>query len=218
MAAFWFSGAKLQKFRLNPNVARSLRVKLDMSVFVKTSNGIDSSEHTLEKFLGAQLVFDTRWKSDFWKPNNSHLFPKPKFSFAHIVNYTGEFLSGLRPVQRISSAKSCSRSLAPTRRLNEAQRTDVSALLMCGWATSCRIGVSYSDIPIKETNMAQKIIDIVGASKESFAKAAENAVAEAAKTVRGMRWARVADFEMLLDGKKISEYRVTTRIYFDIER
>jgi flavin-binding protein dodecin len=43
-------------------------------------------------------------------------------------------------------------------------------------------------------------------------------VAEAAKTVRGMRWARVADFEMLLDGKKISEYRVTTRIYFDIER
>ena len=44
--------------------------------------------------------------------------------------------------------------------------------------------------------MAQKVIDIVGASKESFAKAAENAVAEAAKTVRGMRWARVADFEM----------------------
>jgi flavin-binding protein dodecin len=44
--------------------------------------------------------------------------------------------------------------------------------------------------------MAQKVIDIVGASKESFAKAAENAVAEAAKTVRGLRWARVADFEM----------------------
>jgi flavin-binding protein dodecin len=53
--------------------------------------------------------------------------------------------------------------------------------------------------------MAQKIIDIVGASKESFAKAAANAVGEAAKTVRGMRWARVADFEMQLDGKKITE-------------
>jgi flavin-binding protein dodecin len=70
----------------------------------------------------------------------------------------------------------------------------------------------------KEAHMAQKIIDIVGTSKESFAKAAENAVAEAGKTVRGMRWARVTDFEMLLDGKKITEYRVTTRIYFDIER
>lgn len=66
--------------------------------------------------------------------------------------------------------------------------------------------------------MAQKVIDVVGTSKESFEKAAENAVAEAAKTVRGMKWARVAEFEMELDGKKVSQYRVTTRIYFDIER
>jgi hypothetical protein len=36
------------------------------------------------------------------------------------------------------------------------------------------------------------------------AKAAEDAVAEAAKTVRGMRWARVAELEMELDGKKIA--------------
>jgi len=66
--------------------------------------------------------------------------------------------------------------------------------------------------------MPQKVIELVGASKESFAKAAENAVAGAAKTVRGMKCGRVADFEMLLDGKKIAEYRATTRIYFDIER
>jgi flavin-binding protein dodecin len=65
--------------------------------------------------------------------------------------------------------------------------------------------------------MPQKVIEIVGSSKESFAKA-ENAVAEAAKTVRGMRWARVAEFEMVLDGKKIAEYRATARIYFEIER
>jgi flavin-binding protein dodecin len=66
--------------------------------------------------------------------------------------------------------------------------------------------------------MAQKIIDIVGVSNQSFAKAAENAVAEAAKTVRGMKWARVNDLELKLDGKKITEYRATARIYFDIER
>jgi dodecin len=70
----------------------------------------------------------------------------------------------------------------------------------------------------EEANMAQKVIEVVGSSKESFAKAAENAVAEAAKTVRGMKWARVAEFEMLIDGKKIAEYRATARIYFDIER
>ena len=39
--------------------------------------------------------------------------------------------------------------------------------------------------------MTQKIIEVVGTSKESFAKTAENAIAEAAKTVRGMKWARV---------------------------
>jgi len=66
--------------------------------------------------------------------------------------------------------------------------------------------------------MAQKVIEIVGTSKESFEKAAENAVAEAAKTVRGLKWARIGGFEMELDGKKITSYRASTQIYFDIER
>jgi len=35
--------------------------------------------------------------------------------------------------------------------------------------------------------MAQKIIEVVGTSQENFAKAAENAVAEAAKTVRELK-------------------------------
>jgi flavin-binding protein dodecin len=65
--------------------------------------------------------------------------------------------------------------------------------------------------------MAQKVIEVVGISKESFAKAAENAVAEAAKTIHGLRWARVAEFEMELDGKKVIQYRATTRIYFDVK-
>ena len=65
--------------------------------------------------------------------------------------------------------------------------------------------------------MAQKVIEIVGISKESFAKAAENAVAEAAKTIHGLKWARVAEFEMELDEKKITQYRATTRIYFNVE-
>jgi flavin-binding protein dodecin len=71
---------------------------------------------------------------------------------------------------------------------------------------------------LRRTAMAQKIIDVVGTSKESFAKAAENAVAQAAKTVRGMRWARVSELEVEIDGKKIAQYRATTKIYFDIEK
>jgi flavin-binding protein dodecin len=71
---------------------------------------------------------------------------------------------------------------------------------------------------IRRTGMTQKVIDVVGTSKESFAKAAANAVAEAAKTVRGMKWARVAELEMELDGNKIVRYRATTKIYFDIKK
>lgn len=66
--------------------------------------------------------------------------------------------------------------------------------------------------------MTQKVIDVVGTSKQSFAKAAESAVAEAAKTVRGMKWARISEFEMELDGKKVAQYRATARIYFDVEK
>jgi flavin-binding protein dodecin len=43
-------------------------------------------------------------------------------------------------------------------------------------------------------------------------------VVEAAKTVRGMKWERVADLEMELDGQKITQYRTTTKIYFDIKK
>ena len=65
--------------------------------------------------------------------------------------------------------------------------------------------------------MPQKIIEVVGTSPESFAKAAENAVAEAAKTVRGLKWARVVQLDMELNGQKIAHYRATTKIYFDLE-
>ncbi len=66
--------------------------------------------------------------------------------------------------------------------------------------------------------MVQKVIEVVGVSPQSFAKAGQNAVAEAAKTVRGMRWARISEFEMELDGARVKSYRVTARVYFEVER
>ncbi|HYT17995.1 MAG TPA: dodecin domain-containing protein [Thermoplasmata archaeon] len=69
-----------------------------------------------------------------------------------------------------------------------------------------------------ESAMVQKIIDVAGSSPASFAKAAENAVASAAETVRNLKWARVSELEMELEGKKVKSYRVTVRIYFDVER
>jgi len=66
--------------------------------------------------------------------------------------------------------------------------------------------------------MVQKVIEVVGTSKESFAKAAQAAVAEAAKTVRGMKWAHVDSLDMELDGAKVVRYRATTKIYFDVKK
>ena len=65
--------------------------------------------------------------------------------------------------------------------------------------------------------MTQKVIEVVGTSKESFAKAAKSAVAEAAKTVRGIKWAHVDSLDMELDGGKVLLYRAATKIYFDVE-
>jgi dodecin len=66
--------------------------------------------------------------------------------------------------------------------------------------------------------MTQKVIEVVGTSKDSFAKAAQSAVTEAAKTVRGIKWAHVDSLDMELDGAKVVRYRATTKIYFDVEK
>lgn len=66
--------------------------------------------------------------------------------------------------------------------------------------------------------MTQKIIEVIGTSKDSFAKAAQSAVAEAAKTVRAIKWAHVDSLDMELDGAKVVRYRATTKIYFDVEK
>jgi flavin-binding protein dodecin len=65
--------------------------------------------------------------------------------------------------------------------------------------------------------MVQKVTEVVGSSKESFAKAAENAVSTAAKTVRNLRWFRVTEFEGHIHEQKVVEYRTTVKIYFDLD-
>jgi len=66
--------------------------------------------------------------------------------------------------------------------------------------------------------MVQKIIDVVGVSPESFAAAAENAVKVAAESVHDIKWARVGDLEMELEGGIVKNYRATVHIYFDVKR
>jgi hypothetical protein len=72
------------------------------------------------------------------------------------------------------------------------KRMRVSAVAVSTAKECCRPRPTKTTVRShRRTVMTQKVIEVVGTSKESFAKAAENAVAEAAKTVRGLRWARV---------------------------
>ena len=68
--------------------------------------------------------------------------------------------------------------------------------------------------------MAQvaKVVTIIGSSPESFAKAADVAVQEAAKTLRGITGADVISMSAEVDGDHITQYRTTVNIAFAIER
>jgi flavin-binding protein dodecin len=63
-----------------------------------------------------------------------------------------------------------------------------------------------------------KVVTIIGSSPESFAKAADAAVQEAAKTVRGISGAHVESMSAVVENDRISEYRTTVNIAFKIER
>jgi flavin-binding protein dodecin len=68
--------------------------------------------------------------------------------------------------------------------------------------------------------MAQiaKVIRVIGSSPESFAKAAQTAVEEASKTVRGIKGADVVTMSAVVEGDRITEYRTTVDIAFGVER
>jgi dodecin len=63
-----------------------------------------------------------------------------------------------------------------------------------------------------------KAITIIGQSPESFAKAADVAVQEASKTLRGISGADVVSMSALVENDKISMYRTTVNIAFAVER
>jgi flavin-binding protein dodecin len=63
-----------------------------------------------------------------------------------------------------------------------------------------------------------KVVTIIGSSPESFAKAADVAVQEAAKTLRGISGAQVVSMSADVEGDHISMYKTTVNIAFAVER
>jgi flavin-binding protein dodecin len=63
-----------------------------------------------------------------------------------------------------------------------------------------------------------KTIDLVGVSTESWRDAAAQALAEAAKTLRGIEGMEVLETSAAVDGDRIKEYHTHVRIKFRLER
>lgn len=61
-------------------------------------------------------------------------------------------------------------------------------------------------------------IDVTMQSEISFDDACRRAVAEAAKTLRGIMLFRVSEMDCVVEHDRIIAYRVTGKIVFEVER
>ncbi len=63
-----------------------------------------------------------------------------------------------------------------------------------------------------------KVITVIGNSPDGFAEAAQVAVQEAAKTLRGITGADVVTMSCEVEGDRITSFRTTVNIAFAVER
>ena len=59
-----------------------------------------------------------------------------------------------------------------------------------------------------------KVIELVGTSTESWEKAAQQAVDQAAKTLRDLRIAEVVEMDIQIDEGKVRAYRTKVKVSF----
>lgn len=62
-----------------------------------------------------------------------------------------------------------------------------------------------------------KVVEVLAQSNKSWEDAAQTAVNEAAKTVRGIKSVYVENLEAVVDNNKITHYRINAKITFLLE-
>lgn len=62
-----------------------------------------------------------------------------------------------------------------------------------------------------------KVVEVLAQSDKSWEDAAQKAVKEASKTLRGIKSVYVENFEAVVDNNKITQYRVNAKITFLLE-
>jgi len=62
-----------------------------------------------------------------------------------------------------------------------------------------------------------KVIELIAESSKSWEDAAQEAINEAAKTVRNIKTAYVKDMQAIVENNKIARYRVNVQVTFMVE-
>lgn len=62
----------------------------------------------------------------------------------------------------------------------------------------------------------KKVIEVLASSEKSFEDAMQNALTEASKSVKGIRSIYIKDQSCRVRDNKISEYRITAKISFEV--
>ncbi len=62
-----------------------------------------------------------------------------------------------------------------------------------------------------------KVIEVLASSKTSWEHAAQTAVAEASKSLRGIRSINISNQSAVVENGKIVEYRLNCKLSFEIE-
>jgi flavin-binding protein dodecin len=63
-----------------------------------------------------------------------------------------------------------------------------------------------------------KVIEVLAQSDKSWEDAAANAVAQAAKTVRGIRSIYIKEMEATVENDRIAQYRINAKVSFSLEQ
>jgi flavin-binding protein dodecin len=63
-----------------------------------------------------------------------------------------------------------------------------------------------------------KVIELLAESEQSWEDAVRRAVAEAGKTVRGMRSVYVSEFQATVDNDQVKTFRINAKISFVVEK
>lgn len=63
-----------------------------------------------------------------------------------------------------------------------------------------------------------KVIEVLSQSDKSWEDAAQRAVADAGKTVQGIKSIWVKNFEAVVKDNKIVEYRINAKITFEVKQ